>query len=318
MKPLLAEMMALDLKPDKPDHPFLKLGYRQPDERKRSLQLHLLHETISPSSLPSSRVAGMVKTFEELDFCSTPLGELVLRRRKIPMLENEVVYEIILNGEFLMSSLFHAVEDALADLGLAAAPAGPMDVVVGGLGLGYTAVAALRHQNVRSLFIVDFLEPVIRWHQTGLVPLGSRVSSDPRTRFIEGDFFALASHPETGFDATEPGRKFYAILLDIDHTPKHWLNERHASFYTLEGLKSLCLHLVPGGVFAMWSDEPPDSGFCSTLEGVFRRVRAHTVSFPNPIRGGESSGTVYVAVCQKEPKKSGLQISLPLLCQGEP
>lgn len=241
----------------------------------------------------------MVKTFEELDFCSTPLGELVLRRRKIPMLENEVVYEIILNGEFLMSSLFHAVEDALADLGLAAAAPGPLDVVVGGLGLGYTVVAALKYPCVRSLLVVDFLEPVIRWHKIGLVPLGDRLSSDPRTQCIEGDFFALASHPETGFDADEPGRKFHAILLDIDHTPKHWLNERHASFYTLEGLKSLRRHLHPGGSFSMWSDDAPDREFCSRLEDVFSGVHAHTVSFPNPIRGGESSGTVYVAVLQK-------------------
>jgi len=239
----------------------------------------------------------MVKTFEELDFRNTQLGELVLRRRKIPMLDNEVVYEIILNGEFLMSSLFHAVEDALADLGLAAAPSVPMDVVVGGLGLGYTAVAALKHDRVRSLIIVDFLEPVIRWHKTGLVPLGSSISTDPRTRFIEGDFFAMASHPEMGFDEAEPGRKFHAILLDIDHTPKHWLNESHASFYTLEGLRILRRHLHPGGVFALWSDDAPDREFCSRLEDVFDGVQAHTVSFPNPIRGGESSGTVYVAVC---------------------
>jgi len=238
----------------------------------------------------------MEKAFEELDFCNTSLGELVLRRRKIPMLKNEIVYEIILNGEFLMSSLFHAVEDALADLGLAAAPAGPLDVVVGGLGLGYTAAAALKHPTLRSLLIVDFLAPVIRWHRTGLVPLGAGVSSDPRTCFVEGDFFELAADPEAGFDAAEPGRKFHAILLDIDHTPKHWLNPRHAGFYTAEGLGNLRRHLVPGGVFAMWSDDAPDSGFCSTLEEGFRDVRAEVVNFPNPIRGGESSGTVYVAV----------------------
>jgi len=238
----------------------------------------------------------MVKTFEELDFCNTPLGELVLRRRKIPMLENEVVYEIILNGEFLMSSLFHAVEDALADLGLEAAVPGPLDVVVGGLGLGYTAVATLKHQSVRSLLIVDILEPVIRWHQTGLVPLGVGISSDPRTQFVEGDFFAMASHPETGFDPAVTGRKFHAVLLDIDHTPQHWLNAGHASFYTLEGLKCLRRHLHPGGVFAMWSDDAPDREFCSRLEEVFGGVQAHTVTFPNPIRGGESSGTVYVAI----------------------
>jgi len=213
------------------------------------------------------------------------------------MLENEVVYEMILNGEFLMSSLFHAVEDALADLGLAAAKPGPLDVVIGGLGLGYTAAAALRHQSVRALLVVDFLEPVIRWHKSGLVPLGAGIASDPRTRFVEGDFFALASCPEAGFDPAASGRKFHAILLDIDHTPQHWLNERHATFYTLEGLHELRRHLLPGGVFAMWSDESPDQEFCSKLEREFPLVRAHTVSFPNPIRGGESSGTVYVAVC---------------------
>ena len=238
----------------------------------------------------------MEKVFEELDFCATPLGELSLRRRKIPMLENEVVYEMILNGEFLMSSLFHVVEDALADLGLAAAQPGPLDVVIGGLGLGYTATAALRHQSVRSLLIIDFLEPVIRWHQSGLVPLGEKISSDPRTRFVEGNFFSLASCPDSGFDAAVPGRKFHAVLLDIDHTPRHWLNERHAAFYTVEGLRKLRQHLLPGGVFALWSDETPDGEFCSRLEDLFSVVRAHTVSFPNPIRGGESSGTVYVAV----------------------
>jgi spermidine synthase len=240
----------------------------------------------------------MEKPLEELDYCVTPLGELVLRRRKIPMLDNEVVYEIILNDEFLMSSLFHAVEDALADLGLAAASPkeGPLDVVVGGLGLGYTAAAALKNDNVRELLVVDFLEPVIRWHQSGLVPLGAGLSGDPRTRFLKEDFFALAARPEEGFDTAEPGRKFHAILLDIDHTPEHWLNPRHAAFYTEEGLRTLRRHLHTGGVFAMWSDEAPDASFISRLEEVFTSVRSHIVSFPNPIRGGESSGTVYVAV----------------------
>lgn len=240
----------------------------------------------------------MEKNFEELDFAATQLGELVLRRRKIPMLEDQVVYEMILNGEFLMSSLFHAVEDALADLGIRAAPKGPLDVLIGGLGLGYTAAATLRHDHVRSLLIVDFLAPVIRWHQSGLVPLGAGIASDPRTRFVAADFFARAAEPETGFDASLPGRKFHVILLDIDHTPRHWLNERHAAFYATEGLQQLQRHLLPGGIFAMWSDEPPDAEFRGRLESVFAEVSVHTVDFPNPIRGGESSGTVYVAAVQ--------------------
>jgi len=248
----------------------------------------------------------MEKSFEELDYCATQLGELVLRRRKIPMLENEIVHEIILNGEFLMSSLFHAVEEALADFGLAAAeasaPAGErLDVVVGGLGLGYTAAAALRNPNVRSLVVVDFLEPVIRWHRQGMVPLGEGLTADPRTRYVEGDFFALAADPGRGFLSESPGARFHAVLLDIDHTPQHWLNPRHAAFYTAEGLQTLRRHLHPGGVFAMWSDESPAEEFCARLREVFTSVEAHVVSFPNPIRGGESTGTVYVALSPLKP-----------------
>ncbi|MFZ4599421.1 MAG: spermidine synthase [Terrimicrobiaceae bacterium] len=237
----------------------------------------------------------MGRAFEEIDFCETALGELVLRRREIPMLDNQEVFEILLNGEFLMSSLFHVVEEALADLGLAAAPVGELDVVVGGLGLGYTATAALRHERVRSLLVVDFLKPVIDWHRKGTVPLGAALSADPRTRFVEADFFASAGDPQVGFDEESPGRRFHAILLDIDHTPSHWLNERNGAFYTVEGLKKLQRNLVPSGVFAMWSDGAPDGPFCSVLEKVFDEVEAHTVSFPNPIREEDSSSTVYVA-----------------------
>ena len=86
---------------------------------------------------------AMSKDFEELDFQRTPLGDLTLRRRRVAALDGMEVFEVKLGDAFLMSSMFHEVEVALADLGLASLDGGPFDVVVGGLGLGYTAVAAL-------------------------------------------------------------------------------------------------------------------------------------------------------------------------------
>lgn len=237
----------------------------------------------------------MEKSFEELDYCATHLGELILRRRKIPMLDDVVAHEIILNDEFLMSSLFHAVEDALAHLGIAAVSAeGKLDVVVGGLGLGYTAASALEHDSVGSLTIVEYLEPVIRWHRDGLVPLGKSLTSDARVQFLNGDFFQLAA--DQGFDPGQAEKKVHAILLDIDHTPGHWLNPSHALFYSVAGLTRLRGLLHPRGVFAMWSDARPDADFMDLLRQVFSDVTAEVVTFPNPIRGGESSGSVYVAV----------------------
>ncbi|MEE3178384.1 MAG: spermidine synthase, partial [Verrucomicrobiota bacterium] len=79
--------------------------------------------------------------YEELDYQETPLGALTLRRRRLRSLDNLEVYEIILGTGYLMSSLFTTVEIALADLALAHLPADSTDLslVVGGLGLGYTA-----------------------------------------------------------------------------------------------------------------------------------------------------------------------------------
>ena len=232
--------------------------------------------------------------FEELDYRQTPLGELTLRRRRLRSLGNVDVFEVKLADAFLMSSLFHVVEDALAYLTLAELEPGEWDVVVGGLGLGYTAVAGLEHASVRSLLVVDALEPVIEWHRRGLVPLGPVLTSDSRCRLTNGDFFALAD-TETGFDFTEPGRRFHAILLDIDHSPRDLLHPLNATFYTPDGLRNLARHLLPGGVFGMWSDEPPDDDFLRLLDAAFVDVRAHIVTFPNPLLESESASTVYVA-----------------------
>lgn len=241
----------------------------------------------------------MSRNFEELDYQQTPLGELILRRRRLVSLGDVEVYEVKLGDAFLMSSLFHEVEDALAHRGLGELDGGDWDVAVGGLGLGYTAVAALAHREVRSLLVVDALEPVIEWHQRGLVPLGAKLTGDPRTRLAHADFFACARSVD-GFDPTEPGRRFHAVLLDIDHSPRDLLHASNAAFYEPEGLRALARHLHPGGVFALWSDDPPDDDFLHTLGAAFATVRAHEVTFPNPLLESESCSTIYVATTSDE------------------
>ena len=235
--------------------------------------------------------------FEELAYRDTPFGELSLRRRLHVALGVEV-FEVKLNDEFLMSSLFTAGEIALAELGLAGwqgdTRAMTLDVVVGGLGLGYTARAVLDDASVRSLLVIEALPDVIDWHRRGLVPLGKGLSSDPRCEFLNGDFFGLVNTP--GLDSRDAGRRFHAVLVDIDHSPRHVLNDSHAGFYTAEGLRHLAGHLHPGGVFALWSNDPPDAEFSATLASVFARSEAHVVTFPNPLQHRDATNTVYVAV----------------------
>jgi spermidine synthase len=231
--------------------------------------------------------------FEELDASQTPMGTISLRRRLEPSRQVDV-YEVKLGDEFLMSSLFTVAEVELARLGLAATEGDDLDVVVGGLGLGYTAQAALEDDRVRTLTVVEALGEVVGWHRAGLLPEVAGLADDPRTQLVTGDFFALAAGDD-GFDPTTPGRRFDAILLDVDHTPRHVLHPSHAPFYTAEGLGRLARHLVPGGVFGLWSDDPPDTEFLDELRAVFASVDAHEVEFANFLTGGTSANTVYVA-----------------------
>ncbi|WP_235565708.1 spermidine synthase [Microbacterium sp. Root166] len=217
------------------------------------------------------------------------MGELTLRRRADPE-TGEQIYEVKLKDEYLMSSLFTVAEEELATLGLAAAHGTDLNVLVGGLGLGYTAATALTDNRVGRLVVIDALPAVIGWHERELLPVSAQLVRDPRTSLVHDDFFAVVRQ------APEPGTKPYdAILLDVDHSPTFTLDPSHADLYTTAGLTSLARHLAEGGVFALWSDDPPDAGFMATLSSVFDGATAHVVDFANRLTGGTSSNTVYVA-----------------------
>jgi spermidine synthase len=236
------------------------------------------------------------RRFEELDRRSTTIGEITLRRRLEPTLQVDV-YEMKLGDEFLMSSLFTVSETALAELALGRVDDSSIDVLVGGLGLGYTARTALQDPRVRSVWVVEALSEVIEWHHRHLIPLGRELTSDPRCRFVHGDFFArLAAGPGAGFGAMVP-RRFHAVVVDIDHSPRHLLHASHARLYATHGLAQVAALLHPGGVFALWSDASPDPGFIARLRDVFESCEAHVVGFPNFYTGQESTSTIYLAKC---------------------
>jgi len=243
----------------------------------------------------------MALVFEELDYQETPLGDISLRRRSEPRLDGKILYEVKLNDDFLMSSLFTEAEIQLARLALTALKdnnhTNDLDIVVGGLGLGYTAVATLEDPSVKSLRVIDVMAPVIDWHQRGLVPLGEKLTSDPRCTLVHADFFEVATS-SGGFDPADPDRLVHAVLLDIDHSPSHWLNSGNSSFYTESALAKMAEKIHPGGVFGLWSNDPPEKEFTDLLESVFESTESHIVTFPNPYTDGESTNTVYLA-CKK-------------------
>jgi spermidine synthase len=233
----------------------------------------------------------MSALFEELDYRATPIGALSLRRRRELRLGVDV-FEIKLGENYLMSSLFTESEIALARLGLAELSGSDLAIVVGGLGLGYTAKAVLEHRQVASLLVVEALDAVIDWHRNGLVPLGAELTRDGRCRLIQGDFFALA---EAGFDPDAPARRFDAVLVDIDHAPDCLLDPLHAAFYQPAGLRRMAAKLRPGGVFGLWSNALPDESFTARLRDCFGAAHAEPVTFHNPLQNRPFTQTVYLA-----------------------
>jgi len=230
--------------------------------------------------------------FEELGWSPTPIGEISLRRR-LDTVTGVDIFEVKLGDEFLMSSMFTVAEIELARLALARLDGPELDVAVGGLGLGYTAQAVLEDPRVSELIVIETLEPVIEWHRLGLVPVGPALTADSRCRLVHGDFFAMTDG--SGFDPATPNRVFDAVIVDIDHSPRHLLADGSAGFYGVAGTHRLAGHLRPGGVYALWSNDPPDDDYLAILSTAFVDVTAKVVSFPNPLQDRDATNTVYLA-----------------------
>jgi spermidine synthase len=230
--------------------------------------------------------------FEVLDVSPTPMGDVTLWRRLDPTTGGDV-FEVKLGDEYLMSSRFTAAEVEVARLALDTLPDRELDVVVGGLGLGYTAQTVLDDSRLRSLVVVDALEAVIGWHERGLVPVSVSSAADPRCRLVLGDFFAMSAGD--GWDDLAPARRFDAVVVDIDHSPRHLLHPSHAAFYTEAGVRRLAERLQPDGVFTLWSNDPPDDDYLAVLGSAFAHVDCHVVAFDNPLQDRDATNSVYVA-----------------------
>lgn len=245
----------------------------------------------------------MEPVFEELDFKQTPHGDISLRRRSEPRLNDIIIYEVKLNEEFLMSSLFTEAEVQLAHIALKQllthTAYEQLDVVVGGLGLGYTAAAALENPSVVSIQVIDVMLPVIDWHKKELIPLGHQITHDSRCTLTHADFYQLAGSTSAGFSTLTEGRLAHAVILDIDHSPSHLLNQENNNFYTQTGLQQLSNKMHPGGIFGLWSNDPPDENFISLLSTVFANAWTQIISFPNPYTSENSENTIYYATTYK-------------------
>ena len=233
---------------------------------------------------------------EILAYEPSPLGVLCLRRRELLSAPGTVVTEITLDHKFLMSSYMTASERALATYALEMHSGRALEVLVGGLGLGYTAREALTSDRVGRVEVVEFLPQVIDWLDRGLVPLADELRGDPRFAVVCGDVYERLSAPAQ--------RQFDLVLIDVDHSPDERLDDASGSFYTESGLRRASEHLAPGGVLGVWS-YAENSPFADALGKVFGEVRVEPVTFMNHLIDEEVTDWLFFVRRPLTPQASG-------------
>ena len=207
----------------------------------------------------------------------TPLGVLCLRRRELLCDPGTMATEVTLNNEFLMSSLYTDSERALARTAMQMHAGADLKVLVGGLGLGYTACEALLSESVVGVEVVELLPQVIDWLSNELVPLSCELRDARRLMITQGDVFRRLGGPADDL--------FDVILIDVDHSPEERLSEERLgeegiSFYTAPGLQAARRHLADNGILAVWS-YAESSPFADALRTVFEQVDVKPISHHN-------------------------------------
>lgn len=193
-------------------------------------------------------------------------GELVLRRRMSPTAPD--VIELRANGVFVMDTLETATEIELAGAALDLV-ADPRDVVVGGLGLGFTVQRVLADRRVEKLMVVEIEEALIGWMRDGTIPHGPALLADQRVKVVNTDILMAIAEARSTYDL---------ILLDVDNGPGYLVHEGNARVYERAFIARCRDLLNPDGVLVIWSAaQAPE--LLATMREVFGTAdeQAHDV-----------------------------------------
>jgi len=202
-----------------------------------------------------------------LDVARVPDGGGELR-----LMQRGAEFSIMLGSNELMNSRLSGSEEALASLSAAKIRGRPRpQILIGGLGMGFTLRAALAELAPDAGIVVAELVPaVIAWARGPLAGIFAGSLDDQRVTVHETDVARLIRSAKTAYDA---------ILLDVDNGPEGLTREGNDGLYTIKGLAAAHAALRPGGVLAVWSSGP-DNAFAERLrragfEVEELKVRAH-------------------------------------------
>jgi len=207
----------------------------------------------------------------------SPRGEVVLRSRPAADPTQAPSLELRVNGVFVMDTVETTSERLLAQAALEVVDT-PGRVLVGGLGLGFTAREVLADPRVERLDVVEIEPALVAWMRDGTVPHGPALLADPRLAVVEADVaVALAEAPDASYDL---------VLLDVDNGPDNLVLDTNAPLYAAPALSDVRRTLTPGGVVVVWS-ATRSPALEDALRSVFGDAEARAVAVPGHGRVGD-------------------------------
>lgn len=230
--------------------------------------------------------------YVEIARAESERGEIVLRSRRDGE-QTRTVLELRVNGVFVMDTLETSSERALAEHTLALVDR-PAAVLVGGLGLGFTAHAVLADSRVERLTVVEIEEALVGWMRDGTAPHGPALLADERLTVVVADIVgALAEAKDASYDL---------VLLDVDNGPAYLVYDANAAVYRAPSLTEARRILRPGGAVAIWSaNRSPD------LEAELATVfgNADAIAYDVPLQGRAEQYWLHVARAPGDVIRSG-------------
>ena len=176
---------------------------------------------------------------------------------------------IMVDNNELMSSRVGGSEEALATMTCdRLRNAAASHLLIGGYGMGFTLRAALARLGPSGRATVAEIVPeIITWARGPMAALTAGCLDDPRVALRAGDV-------ATAIKAA--GKRYDAILLDVDNGPSSLVRTDNDGLYSMKGLAAARAALRPGGVLAIWS-AAPDAAFTRRLKDAGFKVDEVTV-----------------------------------------
>lgn len=208
--------------------------------------------------------------------------EIIARADGLELAKRDDEFVIRANGRVLMSSRQHGSEEQMAEVLESFASGSRIDVLVGGLGMGFTLRAVLDRLKASDAVTVAEISPaVVEWNRDQLASLAGNPLADPRTAVVISDVRDVLQH-----------QKFHAVLLDIDNGPEALSVASNDRLYSTRGIRQLQGAITSGGVAVIWS-AAQDAGFERRMRLAGFSVERKSASARGAKRG--TTHTLYIA-----------------------